>query len=213
MAVKFTQRNHIHPIFRIVLFFVLVLSGGLLFFSVIWVFNKVYSGIGRDLAEVSVALISILVLALILVGLRTGLSMDRFIRRQKVAAWRVYRSSPQVRRFLSWLGYEEILLKHGQPADESDQIGEEILALIDRPKRPGRRRSHPMDRWVRVVLAWEKQDQARNPMTLTEFLCEEFGECADGSPRISENCFYENRRRVIKEFREKSKKINRDNLK
>jgi len=205
MAPKLTQRNHIHPIFRIVLFFVLIISGGMLFFSIIWVFNKVYSGIGRELAEVSVALISILILTLVVIGLRAGLSMDRFIRQQKVAAWRVYRSSSQVRRFISLLGYEEFPLAGGQPTEENTQLGEEILALIDRPKRPGRRRSHTMDRWIRVVLAWEKRDQVRNPITLPEFLCEEFGEYKDGSPRMSENCFYENRRRVIDELRKDSK--------
>ncbi|MBK8821870.1 MAG: hypothetical protein IPN58_04450 [Anaerolineales bacterium] len=72
---------------------------------------------------------------------------------------------------------------------------------MDRPKRRGRPPTHSLDRWTRVVLAWENRDPYRNPMTLTEFLSQEFGTYADGTPCMSENSFYENRKKVFEELR------------
>jgi len=57
-----------------------------------------------------------------------------------------------------------------------------------------------------VVVAWEKRDTIRNPITLNEFLCEHFGRNADGSPGMSENSFYANRKRVLAELRTQTKK-------
>jgi hypothetical protein len=50
-------------------------------------------------------------------------------------------------------------------------------------------------------LAWENRDTFRNPITLAEFLSLEFGTYADGSPCMSENSFYENRKKVFDELR------------
>jgi hypothetical protein len=58
-----------------------------------------------------------------------------------------------------------------------------------------------MDRWIKVVLAWENRDTWRNPITLVEFLSQEFGTWADGSPRVSKKAFYDNQKRVHEELR------------
>ncbi len=203
MADKVTRRSHIHPIFRVVLFFLLMLCGGMLIVSINWVFHKVHYSLGMELGEVAVALISVFILILILVGLRTGLSMDRFIRRRKYKACRIYKACRQVQYFLSWLEYEDLQPEHQAVKGVENQSSEEVLPLIDRPNRRGRIPAYSLDRWTRVVLAWEGRDTWRNPMTLSEFLAEEFGRYADGSPRISESRFYELRKIILKDLRKK----------
>jgi hypothetical protein len=168
--------------------------------SIIWIYHKIHYGIGTDIAEVSVALISILVLVLIWAGIRAGLWLDRFVRDRNAEAYKIYQSWRLARFFLLLLGYEEIQVEEETSTEIDTEDPEELLTLFEKPKRRGRSPTHPLDRWTRVVVAWESRDRVRNLMTLSQFLCEEFGEYADGSPQISENCFYENRKKVIAEL-------------
>ena len=201
MVEKLSKRSRIHPIMRTVLYFILLICGSLLFGSIIWIFHRIHSSLGVDLAEVASALMSIFILALILVGMRAGWSIDRSIRHREIAAGKIYRSFGQVRHFLSLLGYEEIQPVIGL-TDGPNQLNiNETLALIERPRRRGRPPTHSFDRWTRVVIAWENRDTFRNPITLAEFLSQEFGIYADGSPCMSENSFYENRKKVFDELR------------
>jgi hypothetical protein len=202
MAEKLTKRSHIHPNLRIVLYSILLICGGLLFGSIIWIFRRIQASLGVELAEVAVALMSILILALMLVGIRAGWTIDRFIRYRRIDIWKIHKSFRQAQQFITLLGYEE-----PQPSSISLQDSpnkqniDETLALIEKPRRRGRPPTHSLERWTRVVLAWENRDLYRNPMTLTEFLSQEFGTYADGSPCMSENSFYENRKKVFDELR------------
>lgn len=161
---------------------------------------------------------SIIILVLIGVEVRAGLQVDRFICQGSLEEWTIYQSSETVRSIVSWLGYEEL-----QPvAEEAQKVvnekkeerspvaiqeAEEILTLIDRPrKRGGRHPTYPLDKWTRVVVAWEKHDMSCHPITLNEFLCEHFGQNADGSPGMSENSFYAHRKRVLAELRSNTQK-------
>jgi hypothetical protein len=207
MVDKVTKRSHINPIMRTVLHFILLICGGLLFGSIIWIFDRIHNSLGIELAEVAVALMSIFILVLILVGIRAGWSLDRFIRHRKVTTWKIFRSFNQARYFLSLLGYEEVQSKINVIESPTNQNINESLAFIERPRRRGRPPTHSFDRWNRVVLAWENRDTFRNPMTLAEFLSQEFGTYADGSPCMSENSFYENRKKVFDELR-KSEMLN-----
>lgn len=204
MAENSLQRSHVRPALRIVLVSGLIICGGMVLVSIVWIYHKIHYSLGLEIAEVSTALMSILILGLMSVGIRTGLGVDRFIRRRRLETCRFYRSSSHVRQFLALLGYTEIQLSCVQSASEDEQKPDEMLAIIDKPRRRGRLPTHSLDRWTKVVLAWENRDSLRNPMTLTEFLCEQFGEYADGSPRMSENSFYENRKKVIEELRKES---------
>jgi hypothetical protein len=114
-------------------------------------------------------------------------SEDRF--------WKNSKSLNQEQQILSWLGYEDIRAKNLKPEIE------QTLLMIEKPKRRGRPPTHSLDRWTRVVLAWENRDPYRNPITLTEFLSQEFGTYADGTPCMSDNSFYENRKKVFDELR------------
>jgi hypothetical protein len=201
MAEKLIKHSHIHPSLRIVMYSILLICGGLLFGSIIWIFHRIHTSLGAELAEVAVALMSIFILALILVGICAGWSIDRFIRYRKISAWRIYRSFRQVRQFFSLLGYEEVQPKISLIDGPNEPNINKTLALLERPRRRGRPPTHSFDRWNRVVFAWENRDTFRNPMTLAEFLSQEFGTYADGSPCMSENSFYENRKKVFEELR------------
>ena len=197
---KYTKRSHIHPKLRMVLYFILLTFGGLLFGSILWVFHRIQTRVGEELAEVAAALMSILILSLIMVGMRAGWSLDRFIRHRKIDLWRIHRSIRQIGYFLSLLGYEEVQPQLSLPESGTSKTVQ-MLVSMDRPKRRGRPPTHSFDRWTRVVSAWDNRDPFRNPMTLTEFLSQEFGTYADGTPCMSENSFYENRKKVFEELR------------
>lgn len=197
---KYAKRSHIHPKFRVVLYSILFTFGGLLFGSILWVFHRIQSRFGEELAEIAAALMSILILALIMVGMRAGWSLDRFIRHRQIDVWRIHRSIRQTGYFLSLLGYEEIQPQVSLPETGVSKTAQ-ILASMDKPKRRGRPPTHSLDRWIRVVAAWDNRDPYRNPMTLAEFLAQEFGTYADGTPCMSENSFYENRKKVFEALR------------
>lgn len=204
MSGNVTKRSHIHPFFRVALVFLLIFCGGMLVASINWIFHKVYYRLGMELAEVTVAIVSIFILMLIMVGLRTGLSVDRFLRRRRHETCKIYQTFRQVRYFLSWLGYEDLQTERPAVTGVENQSPEEVLALIDRPIRRGRTPTYSLDRWTKVVLAWERRDTWRNPITLSEFLAGEFGTYADGSPRISDSRFYEVRKIILKDLRRKT---------
>ena len=204
MAGNVIKRSNIHPIVRAILVSILILCGSSLGVSIYWIFQKINHSAGVELAEVAVAFLSILVLALILVGMRAGLGLDRWIRYRRFEECRLFHSSKHTHRALSWLGYGHLVLE-GESASE-ELYGwnvEELLALFEKPKRGGRRPTHPPERWIRVVLAWENRDLVRNTQTLAEFLSQEFGTNADGTPRESESNFYDYRKKLLKQIKKK----------
>ncbi len=205
MAGNVIKRSNIHPIVRAILVSILILCGSSLGVSIYWIFQKINHSAGVELAEVAVAFLSILVLALILVGMRAGLGLDRWIRYRRFEECRLFHSSKHTHRALSWLGYGHLVLE-GESASE-ELYGwnvEELLALFEKPKRGGRRPTHPPERWIRVVLAWENRDLVRNTQTLAEFLSQEFGTNADGTPRESESNFYDYRKKILKQIKKKA---------
>lgn len=206
MAGTITKRSNIHPTVRTVLVSILIQCGGSLLASVYWIFQKINHSVGVELAEVAVAFLSIFIMVLILVGMRAGLGLDRWIRNRRFEECRFFHSSKHAHRALSWLGYGHLVAEGEAPSEELDGWNvEELLALFDKPKRGGRRPTHPPERWIRVVLAWENRDTLRPIMTLSEFLCEEFGTNVDGTPRESESNFYGYRTKLINQIEKKAK--------
>ena len=187
-----------HPTLRKVLLFALLTGGIAIVVSMLWVFQRIDSSLGDDLAEVAVALTSVLVMALVVIGMRVGLSVDRYVRLRRLEKFRIYQSSHQVRQLCSLLGYGECAPTTTAPD------GAQLLALMEKPKHRGRPPTYGIDRWKKVVLAWENRDPLRNSLTLAEFLAEQFGVYADGSPRMSENSYYDWRKKVVEEMRKKT---------
>lgn len=173
--------------------------------SIYWIFQKIHHSAGVELAEVAVAFLSILVLALILVGMRAGLGLDRWIRYRRFEECRLFHSSKHTHRILSWLGYGHLVLEADAATEEFEGWKvEELLALFEKPKRGGRRPAHPPERWIRVVLAWENRNPVRDTLTLPEFLCQQFGTNANGTPRESESNFYGYRKKLLDEIEKKA---------
>lgn len=196
------QRGQVHPIVRIVLVSILILCGGSLVVSVSWIFQKINHSAGVELAEVAVAVISILIMVLILVGMRAGLGLDRWIRHRRFEECRFCLSFKHTHHTLAWLGYEHLMVEDEVPSNEFYGWNvEELLALFEKPKRRGRPPAHPPERWIRVVLTWENRDPLRNTMTLPQFLCEKFGTNADGTPGESVSNFYDNRQKILEEIK------------
>ena len=206
MAGTVPQRNSIHPIVRIILVSILILCGVSLVISIYWIFQKINHSAGVEVAEVVVAFVSIFVIVLFLVGLRTGLGLDRWIRYRRFEECRFLHSSKHTHRALTWLGYGHVVTEDAPDDDELKGWDlEELLALFEKPKQGGRRPNHPPERWIRVVLAWEKRDRLRDTMTLPEFLIQQFGQRADGSPGESESTFYGYRKKIKKQIEKKAK--------
>lgn len=173
--------------------------------SIYWIFLKINHSAGVELAEVAVAFLSIFVMALILVGMRAGLGLDRWIRYRRFEECRLFHSFKHTHRVLSWLGYGHIIEEEAPSNEFYGWNVEELLALFEKPKRRGRRPTHPPERWIRVVLAWENRERVGNALTLPEFLIEEFGPNADGSPRESTSNFYEYRQKILEEIEKHAK--------
>lgn len=173
--------------------------------SIYWIFLKINHSAGVELAEVAVAFLSIFVMALILVGMRAGLGLDRWIRYRRFEECRLFHSFKHTHRVLSWLGYGHIIEEEAPSNEFYGWKAEELLALFEKPKRRGRRPTHPPERWIRVVLAWENRDIVRNTLTLPEFLIEQFGQNADGTPCESVSNFYDNRQKILKAIKEHAK--------
>lgn len=198
MRQESTESNHIPPIhLKMGLLVVLLISGKVIILSINWIYQRIHTRLGIEIAEVVVAFLVVLIVILMLFGFGAGLSADRILRRRKVRALWIY-------RFLKRYRVMRSLWRYIKPHEKMESAGPpevETISIPERPPRRGRRPTYSFDRWVRVVLAWENRDIQRNTMTLSEYLVEQFGMYADGSPRMSENSYYEWRKKVFRELR------------
>lgn len=202
-------KNSIDPILRTALSFhsaillFLAICVGVLFFSMGWMYETIDRKMGLEVAQITMAMMAIVISLLILVGVRVGLSMDRLLRYRKDDVRKVCGSFKHLCGFLAFLGYEEYILADGLIIPTKQKV-EETFEFLEKSGKRGRPRTYPFKRWKRVVLAWENRDTVGNPMTLKQFLCEEFGPSADGSPLVSETCFYDNRKMVFEVLRKEA---------
>jgi hypothetical protein len=169
-----------------------------------WMYENIDHKMGLEMAQISMAMMAIVISLLIIVGVRVGLSMDRLLRYRKDDVGKVCDNFKHLRRFLIFLGYHEYVLADGVIVQAQQQ--DETLRFLEKPGRRGRPPTYPFKRWKRVVLAWENRDIRGNPMTLKQFLGEEFGIGADGLPLASENSFYDNRKIVLAVLRKEAEK-------
>src|SRR5574338_196579 len=207
MDEKLSQGNPFPPILlKVGLLLILLASSTSVIISVRWIYHRVHSGLGFEIADVVVALLVILILGLIIVGFGAGFGAKRVLRARRVLALRIYRLFRWSTIFQAFWGYI------GPPAETEKKITTheqdipEITVLLERPPKRGRIPTHSMDRWIEVVTAWENRDTWRNPITLEEFLSQQFGTCADGSPQMSKKSFYDWKKKVRKERREREAK-------
>lgn len=206
MENKATRKTHFRPV--VVKTGLAVILGASLFgiyFPVIWIYNQIHDNLGFGLAQVTVAFLVILILFLILVGFGAGFGMDRAVRRRKIQSLRIYPLTKRCWIFKSLWGDITPMENTAKDTSTEEPCAPDLQELLSRPRRRGRPPMHSIDRWQRVVMAWENRDPLHNPMTLAEFLSQEFGTYADGSPRMSENSYYDWRKKVMDELQKKVK--------
>jgi hypothetical protein len=195
---KLPKNNNIPPIFmRMGLLVILFMSGMVIVSSMGWIYRRIRNNLGFEIAEVVVAFLMVLIFILVLFGFGAGFGADRILRRRKIQALWICRSLKRFRFIRSLWVYIE---PHEHVETENQQALEMTKLLTKTPRR-GRHPTYSLDRWMRVVQAWENRDPLRNTLTLSEFLGEEFGIYADGSPQMSENSYYDWRKKVFKELR------------
>ena len=204
MGKKLSEYTHIPPILvRAGLILVLVASWFGVYSSVTWIFHQVHESLGFGLAQVVVAFLVILISFLFLLGFSAGFGADYVVRQRKIRSLSIYHLTNKnsilksLWDFILPLDGLEGLIHTNEPHPA------DIEVLLNRPKRRGRPPTHSLGRWTRVVMAWENRDPLRNPMTLAEFLSQEFGTYADGSPCMSENSYYDWRKRVFDDLHKK----------
>ena len=182
---------------------VLLSSSAGVFSSVVWIYHRVQQSLGHAVAEVVVAFLVILILGLIVAGFGAGFGAKRVLRQRNAQALRIYRSLKWCKIFQAFWGCLGPQVETETKTNSHEQCIPEITVLLDRPPRRGRTPMHTIDRWMKVVAAWENRDPLYNTMTLQEFLGEQFGTYADGSPCMSESSYYEWRKKVFEEWRKR----------
>ena len=203
MDEKLSQGNSFPPIFlRVGLLLLLLTSSTSVIISTIWIYHRVHHGFGLEIADVVVAFLVIVVLGLVLVGFGAGFGAKRVLRTRKVYAHKIYHSLKWCKLFRAFWAYigPQVEKSENKVTPQKQDVPE-IMVLPDRPARRGRTPTHSIDRWTEVVAAWENRDRWRNPITLNEFLSQQFGTCADGSPQMSKKSFYDWQKKVHEEAR------------
>ena len=198
MNKQLSQSNLISPVFlRVALISILLAIGTGVFFSVTWIYHRVHYGLGLEIADVVMAFLAIVIFGLILVGFDAGFGAKRVLRRRKVQVLRLCRSLKMDKFVQPLWGSSVPQPEVKETTCESEAVVTPILK--DRAPKRGRPPTYSIDRWIKVVSAWENRDPWHNPITLDQFLSEEFGTCADGSPRISKKTYYDWQKKVHEE--------------
>ena len=202
MDEELSQSNPLPPIFvRLGVILVLLASGTGVFISATWIYHEVHQSLSLNIANVVTAFLVMLILRLIIVGFKAGMRAKRELRQRRLLAVRIYRLLKWSRIFCTFWEYIGPQATTETNSSRSEQVEPEITVISDRPTKRGRPPTYSIDRWTKVVSAWENRDPWHNPITLDEFLSQEFGTCADGSPRISKKTYYDWQKKVHKEVR------------
>ena len=183
--------------FRMGLIIVLLASLAGVFTAAAWVYHQVRNGLGHEIASVVMAFEAILILGLIVIGFGMGFRAKRALgqNEQSEVICDLCERFVFFQKLWAYLG----LQAEARAETPAPVIDEKTVAITFFPVQAGKRGrppTYPIDRWVKVVHAWDSRDRWRNTHTLQEFLSEEFGVYADGSPRISKKTFYDWQKKV-----------------
>ena len=210
MDEKLSQSNPFPPLFlRLGLFLILLASSTSVITCVTWIYHRVHNSLGLEIADVVVAFLVIVILGLVLVGFGAGFGAKRVLRTRKAQAFKIYHLFKRCKIFQFFWTYIGPLPETHTMVFPHKQDAPEITVVPARPAKRGRIPTYSMDRWIKVVAAWENRDTWRNPITLEEFLSQEFGTCADGSPKISKKTYYDWQKKVHEEA-QKHQTMNKD---
>ena len=172
---------------------------------VAWAYEKINLGIGVEAAQVTIAFQVFFLLVLTAVGMGLGYLIDWAIRRRK-SVFRLPHEGSCAEALVRLWGYEMTC----QEEDEYTMIPEinllptfdEVLDMINRPKRRGRKPTFPLEAWLPIAAKWENRDPMRDAFTLEDLIRESLGENSDGSPVVSAQSYYSTwRERALEELK------------
>lgn len=190
---------------KAVLYTALIGASLLIFLPTTWMYQEMKSRLGVGIAEISMAVMVIIFLSVGFAGAGLAHLLDRAIQ-TRTGLFR----SPQLGSWVDSLvriwGFALMEERLDDPAplpqNPTPNIAE-IQAILEGPRKRGRKPTYSLDQWIPVVIRWESRDTLRETMTLNELLTEKFGENADGSPRMTEQSYYDWRRKVFAELENK----------
>jgi hypothetical protein len=198
------------PVKRGVLYLTLIGVDLIVFLPIAWMYQKLKLGMGVEVAQISLTIAMLRSLELVLVGIGMAYFIDSAILRRKFIFHAPQPGSWVDALIRAW-GFDLRDEQPENPAIAATAQALEVvnaLAILNKPRRRGRKPSYSIDRWRRVVLNWESRDTLRNTMTLADMLAEEFGTHADGSPRMSEQSYYDWRDKVLSEIKNEAEALN-----
>ena len=197
------------PVNKSILYLTLIGMGLIEFLLIDWIYRKMKFGMGVEVAQISLTFAMVIFLGTVLAGLGLAYFIDSALRKRRFI-FRTPQPGGLVDALVKVWGFELIDEKPENPplsAPVPTLQVDEALAIVNKPRRRGRKPTYSIDRWRRIVLKWEDRDTLRDTMTLADLLAEEFGTHADGSPRITEQSYYAWRDKVFAEIRNEAEVI------
>jgi len=160
---------------------------------VAWAYEKVNLGVGMEAAQVTVAFQLFVLLVMTAVGVGLGYLVDWAIRRRRA----IFRLPPEggcAEALVRLWGYEMTCEEEVEyniiPEINLFPTFDEVLNMVNRPKRRGRKPTFPLEAWLPIAAKWENRDTIRDAFTLDDLIKEFLGESADGSPIVSSQSYY-----------------------
>ncbi|MFA5873140.1 MAG: hypothetical protein WC832_04175 [Anaerolineales bacterium] len=197
------------PVKKGVLYLTLLGVGLIVFIPIAWMYQKMKLGMGVDVAQITLTFAMVIFLGMVLAGMGLAYFIDSTIRRRRFI-FRTPQPGGWVDALIRVWGFELIDEQLESPAISAAAQtleADEVLAILNKPRRRGRKPTYSIDRWKRIVLKWENRDTLRDTMTLADLLAEEFGTHADGSPGMTEQSYYDWRDKVFAELKNEAEAI------
>jgi len=199
---------------KTVLYLILVGVALIVFFPIAWVYQKIKFDVGVNVADIALTFAMVICLGLVMTGMCLGYFIDSAIRKRRF----IFLDPPPggwVDTLIRIWGFEPIdgerVIPPSAPAQTLE--ADKVLAILNKPRRRGRKPTFTIDRWRRVVLKWEYRDTLRDSMSLADRLSEEFGSNVDGSPTMTEQSYYYWRDKVFTEIKNETEaKISTGNI-
>ena len=162
-----------------------------------------------EAAQVTLAFQVFVLLVLITAGLGLGYLVDWAIRHRK-SIFRVPQEGGSAEVLLRLWGFEMTCEEETEynimPEINLFPTVDEVIGMINRPKRRGRKPTFPLEAWLPIAAKWENRDPIRDAFTLEELIRESLGENPDGSPVVSAQSYYSTwRERALKELQRRAK--------
>ena len=195
------------PVKKSILCLILIGVGLFVSLPIAWVYQKMKLGMGVDVAEITLTFAMIIFLGIVLVGMGLAYFIDSAIRKQRFI-FHAPQPGGWVDALIRTWGFHLIDKQPENPAKSAAAQSlevDEVFAILNKPRRRGRKPTYSIDRWKRIVLKWENRDTLRDTMTLADLLAEEFGTHADGSPKMTEQSYYDWRDKVFAEVKKQQK--------